>query len=210
MLKTVYALPQGPSPGPLYGTDLISDIGSDTVHYAVKQEAGRATAELGGLEAAYERHAESVRRAAYAVVRDAALAEDVTQDVFLALWSRPERFDPERGSVESLLRVMARSRALDAARRAGAAQRAQVRLQADPGELDGTADPAVAVPNDLRARRLRRAVRGLPADQRDAIALAYWGELSAAEVAHERGIPHGTAKSRIRIGLKKLRRDFTD
>jgi RNA polymerase sigma-70 factor (ECF subfamily) len=177
----------------------------------VKLEASRAGDGLAELADTYERHAESVRRTALAVVRDAALAEDVTQDVFLALWTQPERFDPERGSLESLLRVMARSRALDAARRAGAAQRAQVRLEADPGEPDrATADPAVAVPANLHARRLRRAVRELPSEQRDAIALAYWGELSAAEVAREHGIPHGTAKSRIRIGLTKLRRDLAD
>ena len=166
---------------------------------------------LDGLASTYEQHAESVRRTAFSVVRDPALAEDVTHDVFLALCTRPERYDPERGSLESLLRVMARSRALDAARRAGAAQRAHVRLQHEPDEpARMTADPADAVPNELRARRLRRAVSELPEEQREAITLAYWGEFSAAEVAREHGIPHGTAKSRIRIGLTKLRRDFAD
>nr|MDQ3934737.1 RNA polymerase subunit sigma [Actinomycetota bacterium] len=61
------------------------------------------------LAEAYERHAESVRRAAYSVVNDPSLAEDVTQDVFLALWVRPDRYDPDRGTFERLLRVMARS-----------------------------------------------------------------------------------------------------
>jgi RNA polymerase sigma-70 factor, ECF subfamily len=186
------------------------DGGSDTVCEVVTQEGSRAGAGLEELAATYEAHADSVRRTALAVVRDPALAEDVTQDVFLALWSRPERYDPQRGSVESLLRVMARSRALDAARRAGAAQRAQVRLCREADEPERAADPADAVPNELRARRLRRAVRELPDDQRTAITLAYWGEFSAAEVARVYGIPHGTAKSRIRIGLKKLRRDFAD
>ena len=158
----------------------------------------------------YERHAETVRRAAFSVVRDSALAEDVTQEVFLALWIRPDRYDPERGSFESLLRVMARSRALDAARRAGAIQRAHDRLQEQPGGDSAPADPAEAVTNELQSRRLRRAVRELPDEQREAIGLAYWGELTAAEVAARGGIPHGTAKSRIRIGLRKLRRDFAD
>jgi RNA polymerase sigma-70 factor, ECF subfamily len=163
------------------------------------------------LGEAYERHAETVRRAAFSVVRDSALAEDVTQEVFLALWTRPDRYDPERGSFESLLRVMARSRALDAARRAGAVQRAHDRLQNQP-ETRRTVgdDPAEAVTSELQSRRLRRAVRELPPEQREAIGLAYWGELTAAEVAARHGIPHGTAKSRIRIGLKKLRRDFAD
>ena len=62
------------------------------------------------LAHAYERHAESVRRTAYSVVRDSDLADDVTQDVFLAIWVRPERYDPGRGTLESLLRVMAGGR----------------------------------------------------------------------------------------------------
>ncbi len=175
------------------------------------REAVIEQAEERELGAAYERHADTVRRAAFSVVRDSALAEDVTQEVFLALWVRPDRYDPERGSFESLLRVMARSRALDAARRTNAIQRAHDRLQDQrvTGRPTGD-DPAESVTNDLQSRRLRRAVRDLPTEQREAIGLAYWGELTAAEVAARHGIPHGTAKSRIRIGLKKLRRDFAD
>jgi RNA polymerase sigma-70 factor (ECF subfamily) len=177
----------------------------------VGQRAVSRRADAQELGEAYELHAESVRRAAYAVVRDPALAEDVVHDVFLALCAKPERYDASRGSVETLLRVMARSRAIDMTRRAGAAKRAQDRLRAEPDdEPRAGGDPADTVPTDLRARRLRRAVRDLPTEQRDAIALAYWGELSAAEVATRDGIPHGTAKSRIRIGLTKLRRDFAD
>ena len=166
-------------------------------------------AEEQELAQAYERHAETVRRAAYSVTRDRALAEDVTQEVFLALWVCPERYDPQRGTVDALLRVMARSRALDATRRDAAARRARDRLEAQPAER-ATDDPADAIADLLSARRLRRAVRGLPAEQRDAIALAYWGELTAQEVAQQRGIPHGTAKSRIRIGLKKLRGELAE
>ena len=168
----------------------------------MRDQAGAA-----GLAGTYERHAENVRRTAYSVTRDRALAEDVTQEVFLALWMRPERYDPARGSVEGLLCVMARSRALDAARRNSAARRAQDRLDAEPVTAPEP-DPAEAAATSLRGRRLRRAVKGLPPEQRDAIALAYWGGLTAEEVARRRGIPHGTAKSRIRIGLKKLRSDF--
>jgi RNA polymerase sigma-70 factor (ECF subfamily) len=164
---------------------------------------------MEGLASTYTVHAEDVRRAAYSVTRDRALAEDVTQEVFLALWTRPERFDPARGSLENLLRVMARSRALDATRRGSAARRARDRLDAEPVAPAGD-DPAEVTAASLRARRLRRAVRALPPEQRDAIALAYWGGLTAEEVALRRGIPHGTAKSRIRIGLKKLRADFGD
>jgi RNA polymerase sigma-70 factor (ECF subfamily) len=155
---------------------------------------------------AYALHAESVRRAAYAVVRDSDLAEDVTQEVFLAMWVHPERYDPERGTFESLLRVMARSRALDAVRRGAAAQRACDRLRAEP--VAETPDPVEFVAAASRNRELRRAVARLPRDQRASISLAYWGDMTAEQVATVHGIPHGTAKSRIRIGLSKLRRDF--
>ena len=186
--------------------------GTGIVSAAVGQEAVTGRAAGRELGEAYERHAETVRRAAFSVVRDSALAEDVTQEVFLALWVRPDRYDPERGSFESLLRVMARSRALDAARRASAIQRAHDRLQDQPeaARPAGGGDPAEAVTDELQSRRLRRAVRDLPSEQREAIGLAYWGGLTAAEVAARNGVPHGTAKSRIRIGLKKLRRDFAD
>lgn len=159
------------------------------------------------LAQAYADHSDSVRRAAFSVVRDSDLAEDVTQDVFLAMWARPDRFDPERGSFESLLRVMAKSRALDAARRRSAAGRARDRLE---GRAPGAQapDPAEVVVDAFRGRELRVAVRDLPAEQRESISLAYWGQMSSAEVAAAHGVPVGTAKSRIRIGLTKLRRDF--
>lgn len=160
---------------------------------------------------AFEEHADSVRRAAYAVVQDADLAEDVTQDVFLALWTRPERYDPQRGPVEGLLRVMARSRALDAARRTSASQRARDRLEGQTASTERVEpDLADAVVAELRARQLRNAIRALPAEQRETISLAYWGQLTSDEVAALHGVPLGTAKSRIRIALEKLRRDFAE
>jgi RNA polymerase sigma-70 factor (ECF subfamily) len=159
------------------------------------------------LAEAYELHADSVRRAAYSVVRDSDLAEDVTQDVFLAMWLRPERFDPERGSFEGLLRVMAKSRALDAARRKSAAQRASDRLKAEPVTASAP-DPVDSVVAAARGRDLRQAVARLPIEQRASISLAYWGDMTADQVATAHHVPRGTAKSRIRIGLDKLRRDF--
>jgi RNA polymerase sigma-70 factor (ECF subfamily) len=175
-------------------------------------EAGVAMDERGttvGLAEAYERHAETVRRTAYSVVRDSALAEDVTQDVFLALWVRPDRYDPDRGTFERLLRVMARSRALDAARRTSASQRAHDRLKGQvEAERPATEDPADAAVAAGDGRALRAAVMRLPRAQRETISLAYWGDLTSEEVAARQRVPTATAKSRIRIGLTKLRRDY--
>ena len=160
------------------------------------------------LADAYRRHAESVRRTAYSVVRDSDLAEDVTQDVFLAIWVRPERFDPDRGTFESLLRVMARSRALDAARHTSAGERARVKLRGEVRSL-ASPDPAETVVAASTGRELRGAVARLPREQRDSISLAYWCDMTSDQVATVHGVPRGTAKSRIRIGLDKLRRDLT-
>jgi len=159
------------------------------------------------LAQAYAQHAEAVRRAAYAVVRDRELADDVTQDVFLAVWLRPDRFDPERGTFLSLLRVMARSRALDAARHGRAGERARDRLKAEV-VTRAAPDPAEIVIAAGRARELRGAVARLPVEQRASVGLAYWGDLTADQVATHHRVPHGTAKSRIRIGLSKLRREL--
>ena len=173
------------------------------------QEAVREGA-AADIAAAYRDHAETVRRTAYAVVRDRALAEDVTQDVFLALWVRPDRFDSSRGTFESLLRVMARSRALDAARRNSASLRAVERLAGQADRAGTPPDPAEAVVSAASGRAVRVAVRALPDEQREAISLTYWGGLTSEQVASHRRVPLGTAKSRIRIGLTKLRRDFED
>jgi RNA polymerase sigma-70 factor (ECF subfamily) len=161
------------------------------------------------LALAFERHAESVRRTAYSVVRDSELADDVTQEVFLALWVRPDRFDPSRGTFVSLLRVMARSRALDAARHGRAGDRAHERLRNEVATA-AAPDTAEVVVAASRARELRGAVARLPAEQRESVALAYWGDLTADQVATAHGVPHGTAKSRIRIGLAKLRHEFDE
>ena len=179
---------------------------SCTVRAAVGRDQVTGTDVHAALADAYEEHAESIRRAAYSVVQDSELAEDVTQDVFLALWTRPDRYDPDRGTVESLLRVMARSRALDAARRTTASQRARDRLEGQTVVAERTEpDLADGVAAELRARKLRNAILALPPEQRETISLAYWGQLTSEEVAAHHGVPLGTAKSRLRLGLTKAR-----
>jgi RNA polymerase sigma-70 factor, ECF subfamily len=156
---------------------------------------------------AYDEHSAGVYRAAYAIVRDAAMAQDVTQDVFLRLWRRPGSFDPGRGGLGPYLRLMARSRALDLWREGQAAGRASDRLRLVVADEDGPgedAPPSVLQREDDRAA-VREALHALPPVQREAIVLAYWGGLTAAQIASRSGVPLGTAKSRIRLGLTRLR-----
>jgi RNA polymerase sigma-70 factor (ECF subfamily) len=152
----------------------------------------------------YDTHAPGVLRAAMSVLGDAAAAEDVVHEVFLDLWRRPDQYDPERGEIGPYLRLKSRSRALDARRRTSAGTRLHDRCVHEiREEIAGEpADPTVAP-------SVRAAVRGLPPSQREAIALAYWGGLSCREVAEHCGIPLGTAKSRMRLGLARLARDVS-
>jgi RNA polymerase sigma-70 factor, ECF subfamily len=159
------------------------------------------------FERAYDEHVRGVYRAAYRVLGSAAQAQDVVQDVFLKLWRQPGKFDARRGELGAYLRLMARSRALDVWREGQAAGRASDRLKIDVELDEGRPDerPAVAAEREGEWRTLRDALRGLPAVQREAVVLAYWGGLTAAEIAARSGVPIGTAKSRVRLGLQRMR-----
>jgi RNA polymerase sigma-70 factor (ECF subfamily) len=166
--------------------------------------------DVGAFERAYDEHARGVYRAAYRVLGSAAQAQDVVQDVFLKLWREPWKFDVRRGELGAYLRLMARSRALDTWREGQAAGRASDRVKLFVAREEGRADerPAVAAEREGEWRTVRDALRGLPTVQRDAVVLAYWGGLTANEIARRSNIPLGTAKSRIRLGLAKLRHEL--
>lgn len=160
------------------------------------------------FEAAYDAHSREVFRAAHAVLRDTHLAEDVTNEVFLGYWRRPEAFDAARGELGAYLRLMAKSRALGAWRRGASAGRTQDRLESEAQFAAPVAeDASEPVQRDERATAVRAAVRRLPAAQREAVALAYWGEMTADEIARRSGAPLGTVKSRIRLGLRRIVRE---
>jgi len=156
---------------------------------------------------AYDEHAAGVYGAALRVLGNPAAAQDVAQDVFLRLWRRPAAFDPRRGDLGAYLRLMARSRALDLWRTAQAGGRAADRLKIAAGcEAPRPEDqPAPVLERDERRRAVRDALRTLPDSQREAVVLAYWGGLTAGEIATRSGVPVGTAKSRVRLGLQRMR-----
>jgi RNA polymerase sigma-70 factor (ECF subfamily) len=155
----------------------------------------------------YARHRSGVYATALRVLGRPCEAEDVTQEVFVKFWRSPERFDPERGEIGAYLRMMARSRALDLARHEQASNRARDRLQAGAGrdEVPHEEHPPEALERDEQRKLLHAALRRLPVEQREALVLAYWGGMSAREVAEAAGVPFGTARSRMRLGLEKLR-----
>ena len=157
---------------------------------------------------AYDEHSRAVYATAFRILGNQAQAQDVAQDVFLRLWRRPRTFDASRGELGAYLRMMARSRALDVWREGQAAGRASDRLkvavaQAEP--RDEADRPSVQAERHEEGATVRAAVRRLPDAQREAVVMAYWGGLTADEIARRIEVPLGTAKSRIRLGLEKLR-----
>src|SRR4051812_9240453 len=159
-------------------------------------------AEPSAFATTYERHSRGVYGAAYRVLGNAAQAQDVTQDVFLRLWRNPQKFDAKRGELGSYLRLMARSRALDLWRESQAAGRASDRLKLVVSRDEPRDDlrPDQLAERADTGRSVRTALGELPEGQREALLLAYWGGLTADEVARRVGVPLGTAKSRIRLG----------
>ena len=138
------------------------------------------------------------------VVRDPAQAEEVTQESFLEIWRTASRFDPERGSALSWLLTITHRKAVDRVRSAEAATRrdATYHEQNQPVEHDSTAEAAHA---SLEAHRVRGALATLTEVQREAVGLAYLGGYTHTEVATMLDLPVGTAKTRIRDGLIRLR-----
>ena len=155
---------------------------------------------------AYAQHARTVHKVAMAVLNDHARAQDVVQDVFLRLWRRPESFDARRGGLGPYLRVMARSRAVDVWRETQARHRISDRLRWSNERLEDAADGDTGLAPERED--LRVAIRRLPARQREAVVLTYWGGLTAEEVARHADVPLGTAKSRVRLGVMRLRAEY--
>ena len=159
------------------------------------------------FDSIYLLHSRAVYASALAVLRDPGRAEDVTQEVFLRLWRDPDRFDPSRGPLGPYLRLMARSRALDIWRseRSGERARERAALLREREEAPDDERPDIAAEHDAERGTLIGALRCLPSPQAEAIFLRYFGGLGVAEIADRAGVPVGTAKGRIRIGLEKLR-----
>jgi RNA polymerase sigma-70 factor (ECF subfamily) len=137
---------------------------------------------------------------------DSASSEDVTMEVYLQVWRTARNYDPQRGTVLSWLVTSLRSRAIDCLR-SRKARRADVEENVDEvaNLSDSRPSPEVASVEDARSRVVRRAIAQLSPDQREAIELAYFSGLSHTEVAVHAGLPLGTVKTRIRLGMLHLR-----
>ncbi len=153
------------------------------------------------LSELYDQFGSYVFGLAARVIGDRHAAEDVTQEVFLSLWERPEAFEPARGRLRTFLGTLAHRRAVDVVRREEARRRRAARDAATTMPIPDVGELAMAI---VTAEQVRAEVNRLPADQRAAIELAYFGGRTYRQVADELGIPEGTAKSRMRLGLGRI------
>ncbi len=137
------------------------------------------------------------------VIAEPGLAEEVAQDTFFALWRRPGAYDPDRGSLQSFLLGVVRNKAVDLVRKEESLRRTREALAREMQ----VSDEAYETSHEVEEReRVRVALAGLTEVQREAIVLAYFGGRTYREVADELDIPEGTAKTRLRDGLLRLRK----
>ncbi|MGI8520279.1 MAG: RNA polymerase sigma factor [Actinomycetota bacterium] len=167
------------------------------------QTAGGGDAADSALRAMVGTHGAAVYAAALGILRNRAIAEEVAQDVFVAMWTQPGGYDVLRGPLRAWLIGLARHKAIDAVRREERG-RDKARLLSSAGGVkirEPFAEAELAA--DVRA-----ALARLPQEKRTALELAYFGGLTYREVAAAQGVPEGTVKSRIRDALLSLRADI--
>jgi RNA polymerase sigma-70 factor (ECF subfamily) len=163
-----------------------------------------AAGDDAALEALYSRYGRACFALARRILDDAQLAEDVVQQVFLALW-QGSGYDPSRGAVSTWLLSVTHHKAVDSVRRESNRRK---RLAGEQVLLEtaavgpGPEDQAWA---QLRAERTREGLRDLPAEQREVLLLAYYGGYTQREIAEMTGLPLGTVKSRTLTAMRKLR-----
>jgi RNA polymerase sigma factor (sigma-70 family) len=169
-----------------------------------------AQRDAGALEALYDRYGRAAYSLARRILTEETLAQDVVQEVFLSLWRDARRFDAGRGTVATYLLSMTHHRAVDVVRREENLRRWRT---SDEG-LELEPDPKARVEDEVEASERRAEVRAalaeLPAAQREALLLAYFGGYTQREVAALVGVPLGTVKTRMAAGMRKMKEALQD
>jgi len=165
----------------------------------------------GAFEVFYDRHGGVAYSLAYRIVGERGAAEDVTQEAFISIWRSGARYDAARGSVRTWMLGIVRNRAIDALRsKAGRAPK----LDFDDDSILEHRPAAELTDTEALRRETAQEVRGaldeLPGEQSKVIELAYFGGFSHSEIAGMLGVPLGTVKGRMRLGLEKIRGELAE
>jgi RNA polymerase sigma-70 factor (ECF subfamily) len=155
------------------------------------------------LLALYDRHGRVAYGLAYRILGEAGAAEEAVQDAYLRVWRRAATFDPSRGGVRSWLLTIVHHCAIDLLRRRASAPPVVAGLD-EVAERQAAPDAWSEVVGRLEQDRVRAAMATLPGEQRRAIEMAYFDGLTHREIAERDGLPLGTVKGRLRLGLRRL------
>jgi RNA polymerase sigma-70 factor (ECF subfamily) len=159
----------------------------------------------------YDRHGGVAYSLAYRIVGEPGAAEDVTQEAFISVWRSGARFDRARGSVRSWMLSIVRNRAIDSLR-AGAGKAPKLTFD-DDAVLEQRPAAELTEEEAMQhetASEVRGALGQLPGDQSKVIELAYYGGFSQSEIAEMLGVPLGTVKGRMRLGMEKIRGEIAE
>ena len=182
------------------GHVVTSDKGGEDAALLARIASGDPDA-LGEL---YDRYGRVVFGVLYRLLGVPEAAEEVTQDAFHAIWRRASTYRADRGAVRTWLLAIARNAAIDWRRTKGKRLEREAAID-EAAELVDEIRVDDRVIANLRAERVRDAVASLPPEQRTVLSLAFWSGLSQTEIAERTGTPLGTVKSRVRLGMIKLR-----
>ena len=158
--------------------------------------------------ALYDRHARAAYSLAYRMMGQRQAAEDIVQDAFLKLWRAAGSYRAERGSVRTWLLSVVHNRAIDQLRSLASRRRTQEKIEASTPRSQPSEAFAQSWRNSQR-ERVREALKTLPREQLKVLELAYFSGYTQVEIAELLGLPLGTVKGRMRLGLKKIR-DYLD
>jgi RNA polymerase sigma-70 factor (ECF subfamily) len=171
--------------------------------------AAIAAGDIAALDQLYRRYRSLAFAAAFTLAREPAIAEDAVHDAFLSVWRAATSFQPTRGSLRAWLLTIVRNAVTDHLRTRRLAPPPDATNHPVP-ETPASEDVFATVAANAEARRLHRALQSLPPSQRHALELSFFGGLSHGEIAARTGVPLGTVKGRVRLGLRRLRHDLRD
>jgi RNA polymerase sigma-70 factor, ECF subfamily len=198
-----------------YQAAALGSASAETTHHPAKLDEGDDLALIGAiaqrdsraLEMLYDRYSAMVYRMALRILKSPEQAEDIVQEVFWRVWRRSESFECERGRVAQWVLGIAHNLCIDELRRLRA-RPTPVYEDVDHPVIQLLVDERTDVPasawSSERHRVIVEALRHLPQTQRQAIEMAFFGEMSHQEIANRLDRPLGTIKTRVRLGLHKL------